>query len=154
TQFFDSAPHGLIKALCIDRLQQVIHCVHFESTKCVFIKSSNENHRRQVVIGNGGKHIERIQFGHLYVEENQIGPLHCDRRCRLPPVAAFSNHIDVWICSKQGTNSFSRQRFVVDDESADHNGTSSASCTEAARYGIVISTISPPSGAALNVRFC
>ena len=55
-----------------DRLQQVIHCVQFESVHCVLIESGTKNHVR-ARMGQGSDYVDPATAGHLDVEQNQVG---------------------------------------------------------------------------------
>src|SRR5262245_58557331 len=104
------------KSGAVNRFQQVIERAHLESPQSVFIIRGDENDLRHSFYANGLNDPESVHFGHLNVEKDQVGDFSLDDRHSLPPIAAFADDFDIQRLFEPHTDSFARQRFVINNQ--------------------------------------
>src|SRR5262249_6121033 len=66
------AVDSLVKALLIERLQQIIQCIYFKSADGVLIIRSHEDNRGYLLWRQRLKHPEPVDSGHLDVEKHKV----------------------------------------------------------------------------------
>ncbi len=86
------------------------------------------------------QHLEAVAFGHLHVEEDDVGLERGDGGQRLCAGAALADDLYIAIAREQGDEVAARQRFVVDDQRTQGG----ASFHHAVRYGSDIEASTPP----------
>ncbi len=75
--------HGLIEALLVNRLQQIIDRANLERVDRVLVECGDEDHRRNRLLTYLRDHVEAVHLRHLDVEKNQIGFVAADCLDRL-----------------------------------------------------------------------
>src|SRR5215510_14235171 len=61
------------KSLFVERLEQVIDCMHVKSLQRVAIIRCDEDDERQARRIKGLDHLETVDLRHLHVQENEVG---------------------------------------------------------------------------------
>jgi hypothetical protein len=89
--------------------------VHVERAQCVAIVGRHEHDGRHRVRADQLEQREAVDFGHLDVEEQDVGTQPCDERDRIG-TAGLADDVDVGVVREQRFDVRSRERFVVDDE--------------------------------------
>src|SRR5581483_10869415 len=83
------------KSLVVERLYQVIERLYFESLERVLIVGGDEDDRRTTPHARTAQHFERIAFGQVDIEEQQVGLQVADGLHRGVAVAAFAHDLDI-----------------------------------------------------------
>ena len=90
----------------------------FERADRVLVVRGHENDGR----GAGGLQRahdpEAVQFGHLDVEEDEVGRQPLDGGHRLGAVRRLADHFDVGLCREEAEDPLPRYRLIVNDERA------------------------------------
>jgi hypothetical protein len=107
---------GLLKALAIEGLEQIIQGVDLEGAQSILVIRRDENDTGRPVLAHGLQDAEAVQFGHAYIEKQEIGPLLTDGRDGARTVEAFADHLNVGFGLKQRTQALPAQRLVIRDQ--------------------------------------
>ena len=134
------------KAFRIDRLQHVVDRLRIERSHGVLIECGHEHDRWHAVAPDGFNDGEPIEFGHLHIEEDEVGRKRADRRDRSFTVTALFDDFDVRLLPQQPQYPAAGDRFIVNDQYADGHGT--------VRQGSSISAMTPPSSEFRTSKRC
>jgi hypothetical protein len=106
----------LAEALPGERLEEVVDRPGLEGGERVLVIRGHEDDRRHHTHSDGVEHLEPVHFGHLDVQEEDIGLEREDRVDRGGPVLALPHQIDIGLGRDQVAQPFAGWRLVVDDE--------------------------------------
>ena len=106
----------LVKSVGIDRLEEVIHRMNIKCFQCVLVVRGHENHGRNRMHSDGAKDFEPVDFGHLDIQEHQIGTQFPDSIDRRESVSTFADDDDILFPVQQPAETFSRERLIVHDK--------------------------------------
>ena len=84
-------------ARLVERLQDVVHGIYFESLNGVMIVGGGENdlRYRQLALDQFFDHAEAVEARHLHIEEHQIRLVLLDQRNGFEAVLALGDHVDL-----------------------------------------------------------
>ena len=88
----------------------------------MFIECGNENDRRHFVGPYRPDHTETVQFGHLHVEQDEVGPEPENGIHRAVAIFAFGDDGKLGIPPQQLRQPLARHRLVIDDQNSNHVG--------------------------------
>ena len=103
----------------VDRLQHVVDGACFEGLHRESVVRRHEDDHRQLMRLQLGEHVEARESGHLDVEEHEVRAMFANRLERLAAVAALADDFDVVRHAQAQLQAAPRQRFVVDQQSAE-----------------------------------
>ena len=130
---------GCIETGRIDRLQQIVEGVNFESFYGVAVIGGHEDNTRETGRRDGPDHFEAIHFGHLDIEQDQADGLAAQERNGVAAGGAFTGHRKIGVTGKQRAQALAGKRLIVDDQGSDAH--------TAGRNGKARRTQQPPPGA-------
>ena len=110
------ALQGLFETLPAERLQQVVHGVGVEGAHGVLVVGGDENHHWAGV--DQLQHFEAVQFGHLDVQEEQIGASLGDGFDGFEAVGTFRYHLDIVVHFQHFPQETAGEFLVVHDDGA------------------------------------
>ena len=111
---------GLLKALAVERLEQVVNRVELERFKGVLVVSGNENDQRR--LGGGADcltNVEAAEHRHLHIEKHQVRLLFQNNLHSLAPIRALSGDLEVGVGFEQLPQARAGGRFVVRNQGSD-----------------------------------
>jgi hypothetical protein len=114
----DHAPERQTKALPTERFQQVVDGLLGKGIHGEALVGRRDDNGRSLPGRQRGQKLEAVAPGHLHVQKHDVWPLPAYRRQRLDAIAVFTGDFDGRIFSQKGSNAFSREGLVVDDERA------------------------------------
>src|SRR5690349_195695 len=106
---------GRFEALRLEWLEQVIERVGFEGANRMFVEGGGDNDQRQALTWKFLEQVKAVHFGHLHVQEEQIGAVTLDGAERFGAAGAFSDKLQARYFLSQQPNALTRQRFVIDN---------------------------------------
>jgi hypothetical protein len=110
-----------VEAQSAERLEDVVERVHVEGTQRVFVVRGDENHASRNIIAEHLQYVEPIAFGHLGVEEEQIGSESADHVDGLLPVTCFANDRDGWLVGEKSGQDGARGRLIIRNNGAERS---------------------------------
>lgn len=113
------AVEGLLEALVIEWLEQVVDGVELKGVDGVVIVSSGEDNERPLVFGNGRDHVETRRPRHADVKDQQVRPL-LHRLCeRVFTVLAARHELEARVGLYEGLEDGAGVGLVVGHEHAE-----------------------------------
>src|SRR5438477_7901288 len=100
------------KPFAIERLKQVIDCMHLEGTQSELIVRRNEDDDWHWLGADRLEDLESIQFGHLDIKKNELRRLLLNRVNRLASVGTLADQLNLGVIGKQLPQPLARQRFI------------------------------------------
>ena len=110
----------LPEAIVVDRFQQIVERIGVESLERELIIGGYEDHDRHVAARESLQHIEAVDSGHLYVQEDNVRRLRPNRVDCLAAVPAFSTNLYVVELLQPNLQTASRQFLIVNDQRFEH----------------------------------
>jgi hypothetical protein len=114
------AVKGFAEALFGEWLEEIVDGVDFKGLERVLIVGGDEDDGGCVLGRKAGDDLEAVLLGHADVEEEEIGVLGVRGEDCGFAVAALADDLDVFVRAQEADESAACERFVVDDEGADH----------------------------------
>jgi hypothetical protein len=114
------------ETLTVVRFQQIIKCMEFKRFQCKFIIRCNEDDPRERGRTDPFKEFESIHLRHLDVQEDQVGLLLLKGGERLETVRTDVDDIDIRFALREQFHLLAGERFIINDDCADHIGDSSS----------------------------
>ena len=105
-----------LEARVIEGLQQVIERPSLEGAQRVLVVRGHEDYRRQKVAAQLLEHVEAVAFGHLHIEEHEVGLRLADDRDRIKPAAAFRHRGDRRVRLQQCGQVAAGEGFIIDHQ--------------------------------------
>ena len=109
----------LPEPLAAERLEQVVERVHLERPQRVLVVGGDEDDRRHAFGADGLNHAERVEPGHLHVEEHEVWRVVLNRRHGLRAVAALGDDLHILFLLQQRQHALARDRLIVNDQGSD-----------------------------------
>ena len=104
------------ETIALDRFQQVIDRVQLERLDGKVVMRGDERDRRRRAGLEEPRHIEAAGFGHVQIEEGEIGPPRLDQVDRLLAVAGLADDLDVRKRLEQVDQEPARRPLIVSED--------------------------------------
>ena len=112
------AAEGLLEALVIEGLHEVIDCRHIEGIERVAVVRGHEDRRRHVLRADVAHDFETGATRHLHVQEHQVGLQGADGLDRRIAVVGEAGDFDAFLVTQQILEALASEGLVIDDENA------------------------------------
>jgi hypothetical protein len=142
----------LAESRLVDRLQQVVDCIHLERPYGILVVGCDERNQRHLVLLQHPHDADAVELRHLKVQQREVRSLLLDGRKRFLAGRRLRHDDDVFEGTKQRGEEGARWAFIVGDDYAEarvHEALRVETKGMVARYsaGILIRTVVPASGA-------
>jgi hypothetical protein len=112
--------------LRIDRLEQIVGRMLFESLQGMRFESGDENDLRQRRSLDHADHLQAADARHLDIQEHHVRTQTMDGGKAFDGIGAFPDDLDVAGSGQQGFQFLARGRLVVDQQGGQHAASSSS----------------------------
>ena len=108
---------GLCHPLPVERLEQIVHRIHFKRLHRVLIEGRGKDNlgQRDLLVQQFLDHAETIESRHLHVEKNQVGIVFADEIDGFDAVLALGDDVDIADIFQQKGEFIAGELLIVHD---------------------------------------
>jgi hypothetical protein len=117
---FADAIESFAEAVGREGFEEIVDGVDLKGLERVLIVGGDEDDGGRAFGGEAGDDLEAVLLGHADVEEEEVRVLRVRGEDRGLAVAIFADDLDVFVRAQEADESAAGERFVIDNEGADH----------------------------------